>query len=172
MARRLSASFVSAIYETLLRSFWRRKTLARFLRQSGGSESFLGTWMAEESKREFLDRLFARLTGSDRGQDLLAAMARDLVQQESFPDLAGWEDSEEKIGEARQAVDSLRIILAKLSAEVQNEREQQEAQTRFRSFQEELRRSRENLESLEKRLGELAKQLGSQTGLRISKMVL
>ncbi len=162
MAKRLTASFVSLIYEATLRSFWRRKGLWRFLRQAGIAESFLATWATEESKREFLDRLFAKLPNQERGQEVILAMARDLAEQESFPDLVGWEDSERKLREAREAVGAIRIALAKLDDQVQSERERQQAQERFRAFQAELRRSRETLESLDRRLTELARRLGSQ----------
>lgn len=149
MAKRLAPSFVSLVYEATLRSFWRRKALWRFLRQAGIAESFLATWDAEESKREFLDRLFAKLSGKDAGQDVIITMARDLAEQDSFPDLIGWEDSDKKIRGARQAVDALRATLARLDDQVQSERERQQAQARFRAFQQELRRSRETLDSLE-----------------------
>jgi hypothetical protein len=36
--------------------------LRRFLRQAGIAKSFLSTWTQEESKRDFLDRLFAKLS--------------------------------------------------------------------------------------------------------------
>jgi hypothetical protein len=61
VAKRLAASFVDLIHEATLKSHWRRKSLWRLLRQIGIAESFLATWTAEETKRDFLDRLFARL---------------------------------------------------------------------------------------------------------------
>lgn len=88
-------------------------------------------------------------------------MARDLVQQDSFPDLVGWEDSDRKIEEARNAVLTLRRALAKIDDQVQSERDRHEAQERFRAFQEEVQRSRQTLESLSNRLNELATRLGS-----------
>ena len=57
MSKRLSASFVNLVHEAALKSFWRRKTLWRFLRQQGVSERFLASWDESESKRDFLDRL-------------------------------------------------------------------------------------------------------------------
>ncbi|MFQ5829328.1 MAG: hypothetical protein ACE5JD_09265 [Candidatus Methylomirabilia bacterium] len=161
MAKRLSASFVTLVYEATLRSFWRRKALWRFLRQAGVAESFLATWQTEESKRHFLDPLFAKLPDQDKGQDLILAIARDLTQQETFPDLLGWEDSDRRVKEAREAVLALRSALTKIDEQVRSERERQEAQQRFRAFQQEVRRSRESLESLNRRLTELAGRLGS-----------
>ena len=85
VAKRLAANFVNLVHEATLKSYWRRKALWRFLRHAGVAESFLATWNAEESKRDFLDRLFAKLPDLSGGQDLLLSLARDLAQQESFP---------------------------------------------------------------------------------------
>lgn len=104
MAKRLAASFVTLVYEATLKSFWRRKTLSRFLRQAGIAQSFISSWESQESKRQFLDRLFAKLPDQPKGQELIQAMARDLAQMETFPDLVGWEDSELKLQDARSAV--------------------------------------------------------------------
>ena len=112
MAKRLSPSLINAVYDAILKSFWRRKTLWRFLRQAGVAENFLASWREEESKREFLDRLFTRLPDQPRGQDLILSIARDLAGQDSFPDLVGWEDSDRKLREARDAVNRLRPMLA------------------------------------------------------------
>lgn len=160
--KRLSGSFVQLVYEAALKSFWRRKSLWRFLRQAGIAESFLGTWTQEESKRDFLDRLFAKLPEQNGGQRILLSIARDLAQQDAFPDLGGWEDSERKLNDARSAVAALRRGLANLDDQVQSEREQQKARERFRAIQDEARRSRDTLGSLSERLNELAGRIGSQ----------
>ena len=162
MAKRLAASFVSLVYEAALRSFWRHKALWRFLRQAGIADSFLARWREDESKRQFLDRLFAKLPDVEKGQQLILVMARDLAQQESFPDLVGWEDSDQKVRKARQAVGALRAALARIDAHAQSQRERHEAQERYRTYQDEARRSRANLESLADRLSTMATSLGSQ----------
>jgi len=162
MAKRLAASFVELVHEATLKSFWRRKALWRFLSHAGIAEAFLSTWDSSESKRDFLDRLFTKLPGQSKGQDLLLAMARDLAQQESFPDLNGWEDSERKIQEAKTAVVALRAALAKIDNQVQSEHDKAESRKRVRAIQEEAQRSRESLESLARRLDELARRLGTQ----------
>jgi hypothetical protein len=97
-----------------------------------------------------------------KGQETILRVARDLAQQDSFPDLVGWEESERRLKDTYDAVAALRRALAKIDDQVQTERERQEAQERFRAFQEEVRRSRESLESLAKRLSELATRIGSQ----------
>lgn len=162
MAKRLAASFVNLIHEATLKSYWRRKALWRFLRQIGIAESFLATWIAEESKRDFLDRLFAKLPERTHAQELLLSLARDLAQQEAFPDLEGWEDSEHKLADAKAAVRALRTALEKIDCQVDNERERRRAQEQFRKHQEEVQRSKETLEGLAIRLNELGSRLGSQ----------
>lgn len=162
MTKRLAASFINLIHEATLKSYWRRKALWRFLRNAGVAEAFLATWSEEESKRDFLDRLFARLPSQANGQELLLSLARDLAQQDAFPDLEGWEDSKRKLQEARAAVLALRRSLAKTDEQVADERERRRAQERFRKHQEEVQRSKQSLESLARRLDQLATRLGSQ----------
>jgi hypothetical protein len=162
MAKRLAASFVALVFEGTLRSFWRRKALSRFLRQAGVAESFLGTWSTDESKRDFLDRLFAELPDASNGQAALLKIARDLAQQDSFPDLTGWEESERMLKEARQAVFALRRALTLIDDQNQNEQGKRQAQERFRESQAAVRRSSSDLSCLSDRLGELANRLGTQ----------
>jgi hypothetical protein len=162
VAKRLAASFANLVHEATLKSYWRRKSLWRFLRQAGIAESFLATWNEGESKRDFLDRLFARLPDQPGGQELILSLARDLAQQDAYPDLEGWEDSERKLEDARGAVRALRSALAKIDDQVGDERERQRAQERFRKRQQEVQRSKQTLESLGGRLNELGARLGSQ----------
>jgi hypothetical protein len=89
-------------------------------------------------------------------------MARDLTQQESFPDLTGWEESERMQKEAHVAVLNLRRAIAQIDDQVQSDKDRHQAQERFRVFQEEIKRSRQDLENLSNRLNELAIHIGSQ----------
>lgn len=162
MSKRLAASFVNLVHEAALKSFWRRRTLWRFLRQQGIAESYLAAWDTSESKRDFLDRLFTKLPDLRGGQTLILAMAHDLAQQDSFPDLEGWENSEQLLQAARAAVSALRTALEKLDQQVISERERQQAQERLRQLHEEAARSRSNLASLEQRLAVLAQSIGTQ----------
>lgn len=161
MAKKLALSLVNLIYEAALKSFWRKTTLRRFLRLQGVSEKFLSS-CGDESKRETLDRLFAKLPSVNKGQGLILSMGRDLAQQTEFPDLRGWEDSEEKIEQAEQAVAALRSALAKLDRQEVNERDRHAAQERLRQLQQEARRSQESLANLSDRLQALSISLGTQ----------
>ena len=161
MAKRLSPTFVTLIYEATLKSYWRRQALRRFLRQAGIAESFLSTWTQEESKRDFLDRLFAKLPDQNRGQELLMQMAKDLAAQDTYPDLSGWEDSKQKIRDATVAVAALRRALNSLDEQVQSKANQDAARERHKQMQQEAQRSRDTLETLNSRLATLASRLGS-----------
>lgn len=162
MAKRLSPAFLTLIYDATLKSFWRRQALRRFLRQAGVAESFLATWAQEESKRDFLDRLFAKLPDQARGQELLLQMAKDLSAQDSFPDLSGWEDSKQKIRDATVAVAALRRALNDLDDQVRSRTDQEAARERRKQAQREALRSRETLDTLNSRLAALAGRLGTQ----------
>ncbi|MCY3965040.1 MAG: hypothetical protein OXG83_08380 [Acidobacteria bacterium] len=162
MKTRLTPHYISLVYEACLKSFWRRKALARFLRQCGVSEGFLGNWVDGESKRDLLDRLFPELPKSGRGRSVLARMADFLMEQEAFPDLKNWEDSALKLEDARDAVLQLRRYHAKQQEEIQSEQEKKEARVRFAEQQRKATRSQETLWRLRERLDELSLSLGGQ----------
>ena len=121
MKTRLTPHYIALVYDTCLKSFWRRKALAKFLRQCNVSEQFLQNWALGESKRDVLDRLFLELPKSDRGRSGLVRMAGFLMEQESFPDLKNWEDSADRLKEAHDAVLQLRRYHSKQQEEIQSE---------------------------------------------------
>jgi hypothetical protein len=104
MKTKLTPYYVNLVYDACLKSFWRKKALSKFLCQCGVADTFINGWDPQESKREFLDRLFAELPKSERGRSGLLRMADFLMDQESFPDLQGWEDSAQKIKAAHADV--------------------------------------------------------------------
>ena len=151
MKERLTPYYIDLIYETALKSFWRKKAFARFLRQCGISESFLGGWAADESKRDLLDRLFAKLPATDTGRAALLRMAKLLMEQRSFPDLQNWEDSAEKIKEAHDAVARLRIHHERQEEELQSEEASRRARDEFKRKQADITRSQKSLQALSDR---------------------
>jgi hypothetical protein len=60
--------FLELIADAAHKSYWRKRALRAFLRRCGISEGALATWAADESKRDFLDRIFpvSRNTPRDR----------------------------------------------------------------------------------------------------------
>ena len=162
MKTRLTPHYISLVYEACLRSFWRRKALAKFLRQCGVSTSFLQSWAPDESKREVLDRLFLELPTSDRGRSGLVRMAGFLMEQETFPDLENWENSADKLRAARDAVSRLRLYHSKQLEEIQSEEDKVNARKRFAERQRQATQSQQTLHSLNDRLNTLADSLGQQ----------
>ena len=162
MKTRLTPHYISLVYEACLKSFWRRKALAKFLRQCDVSESFLRSWAPDESKREVLDRLFLELPKSDRGRSGLVRMAGFLMEQDSFPDLKNLENSAAKLKEAQDAVSQLRRYHSKQQEEIQSEEDKIEARKRFAERQRQASQSQQTLQSLSDRLNDLAQSLGEQ----------
>ena len=162
MKTRLTPHYVSLVYESCLKSFWRRKALAKFLRHCDVSDQFLQSWTPDESKRDLLDRLFLKLPKSAAGRSALVRMAGFLMEQESFPDLENWEDSTTKLEEARDAVLRLRRYHSKQQDEIQSEEEKIQARKRFAEQQRQATRSQRTLSSLSDKLNDLAQSLGEQ----------
>ena len=103
MKTRLTPYYISLVYDACLKSFWRKKALAKFLRQCGVAKSFLADWGPDETKRDFLDRLFLKLPQTEKGRAGLLRMSLFLMDQETFPDLQNWEDSEQKLKAAHDS---------------------------------------------------------------------
>jgi len=99
---------------------------------------------------------FQRETEADR-------IARYLMEQKTFPDLANWEDSDHKIKAAHDAVSRLRVYHEQQEEVIQSEEEKEKAKTEFRRKQEQVALSQQNLQKLNDRLNNLGTQLGTQT---------
>jgi hypothetical protein len=116
----------------------------------------------DETKRDWLDRLFPRLEESERGQTLLQQMARLLSEQDSFPDLLNWEDSADKIRDAQAAVAALKEYLNRKDEEKRDEKEIIRKRHEAEGRRQEVLRSQFSFDSLRSRLEDLCKELGSQ----------
>jgi len=164
MALRVTPHLVQLTYEAALKSFWRKESLRKFLRQSHVAETHLATWSSEESKREFLDRTFASLQKSDRGKAVIGEMAVFLAEQTTFPDLRNWEDSAVKIQDASKAVAELKALIARQTEEIRSEREREAAKAKAREERQAVQRQQTSLGQLMQRLNELAPQMGTSPG--------
>lgn len=162
MKTRLTPYYISLVYDACLKSFWRKQALSKFLRQCGIADSFIATWTPGDSKRDFLDRLFAELPKSESGRSGLLRIAVCLMDQRTFPDLENWEDSAQKIKVAHDAVSRLSVHHSQQQDELQTEDERQKAKEGFRKRQMEASRSQQSLQKLNDRLTELGKRLGDQ----------
>lgn len=160
--REITAHHEDLIYSALLASFWRKRALAKFLRSCGISENFVASWHQEETKRDFLDRLFERLRSSDKGPAVLRQLGRELAEQVTFPDLQGWEDTEEKTRAATEAVNALRRYQTDEAERERQERQRVEARERYAAERAQAARSQQSLAKLKQRLDDLTGSLGTQ----------
>lgn len=164
MTAKFTPRLLELTYEATLKAFWRKSALRKFLRASHVSESFLATWAGDESKREFLDRAFAKLQTFDRGKAVIFQMARNLSEQTTFPDLRSWEDSAEKIAAAHKAIQELKAYLKQQEEEIRSEKEREEVKKKARKKHARIQRSQTDLATLQQRLDELHTQVGTQSG--------
>ncbi|EJE3888989.1 MULTISPECIES: hypothetical protein [Escherichia] len=155
---------ITLVYEALLRSFWRKPALKKFLLSSHISESFISTWREDESKRNFLDRLFPKLQSSAKGKNVICHMAVNLSEQTSFPDLKGWEDSLQMIQSATDAIKDLKNYITKQNEEHQTEKEKQEFRARAEKERTEIKRSETDLMKLKNEFECLHNEIGTQNG--------
>lgn len=162
MKTRLTPYYIGLVYEAGLKSFWRKKALSKFLRHCGISDTFIATWGPDESKRDFLDRLFVELPKTDRGRQGLLKIASSLMDQKTFPDLQNWEDSAEKIKAAHEAVLRLKLYHDRQEEEIQTDEERRKTREEFQRRQAEITRSQLSLQKLADRLNELGQHLGNQ----------
>lgn len=161
MPERLPAHFLDLVADSLLHSFWRKRALRAFLRRMGIKESFLATWNEDETKRDFIYRMFPPLEKSDAGQRVIRDLARELSEQVKFPDLDGWEESAQMKLRAADAVRALKAYLAKQRQEAQEEQARIDARRRAQAAREERAKQQSDLDSLRARLDALALKIGS-----------
>lgn len=159
---RVTPHYIQLVHDACLKSFWRKKSLSRFLVACGVQENFLATWSPDETKRDLLDRLFATLQKTRNGKQLIVVMARHLIEQDSFPDLANWEDSPVKIRQAKQAVERLRAHQEEQESGFREQEKREAAQAKHREYQAQLAQSRSTLQKLSERFDALSASLGTQ----------
>lgn len=160
----IASNAIELVRAALIASFWRKDALRRFLRRAHVAESALANLNGLGTKREFIDWLIPQLERSSRGTQVLRLIANELAAQTRFPDLEGWEDSEIKKRNAKEAVAALASHLdseAKTAESESQKKTRREAAERDRQAQCEHDRS---LTDLRSQLDRLASQLGTQAG--------
>ncbi len=149
-------------FDAALKAYWRKQAFRAFLRNCGVSESFVATWSAEETKRDFLDRTFAQLRAHKQGGAIFRKMAIHLSERTEFPDLANWDDSEHKLRNAKAAVEKLKICLSKKETDQKSEQQKTDARMRASEIRKEVSKREHSLQSFESRLTDLSKKVGTQ----------
>jgi hypothetical protein len=84
------------------------------------------------------------------------------MDQESFPDLEGWEDSTQKIKAAHDAVSKLKAYHSAQEDKLQSDEENLKSRQEFAKRQQEITRSQQTLQKLNDQLNTLGRELGSQ----------
>jgi hypothetical protein len=124
---RITPQLITLTYEAALKSFWRKNALKKFLLGCGISDNYLNSWNTDESKRAFLDRIFEQLQKDENEKKLILTIALALADQIAFPDLRNWEDSDDKIREAKISVSELKKYLEKQNSEIISEEQKENA---------------------------------------------
>lgn len=164
MAKRVSPVLVNLIYDALLKCFWYKESLKRYLRASGISTNAISHMDTADSKRTWLDGLFPKLVDHPKGAELLMAMARSLACMTTFPDLSRLEDSAFKIEAAKVAVAALAEALGAESEETAKAREAEERRKRSEEGLRTSARHQADLDQLRRRMEALTPALGTQKG--------
>lgn len=165
MVTRLPPHFLDLVYDALVKSFWYKRSLRSFLRRSGIPTTLLGDLSDDESKRDWLDRIFPKLEETEQGQIIVRQMADALAEQKAFPDLARHEDAAQMIKQAREAVTALGRYLDEKRAEQVSQQEKERVRKVSQEAQMRHVRSQADLVRLQERLNkELCPQLGTQGG--------
>lgn len=164
MAQKLSSHFIDLVYDALLKSFWRKKTLLNFLRRHNISENFLASWHETESKRDFLTRLLPAIEKNPRNIEIIQRIASSLADQNKFPDLEGWEDAKQKQQAASDAVDALRRCIGSHKDEAEEIRAREEHKRADRAQINATIAKGEGLGELSQRLTDISTQLGTSAG--------
>lgn len=137
MHKRLSPAFIELTHDALLKAFWYKPSLRLFLQQHGIKDSVLAQWHADQSKRDFVDSIWPRLVGNERGHEAILRMARSLSEMQHFPDLERKEDTKIRIPEAQEAIARLREQVFRINKSLEETRA---AATRRKAAQDEFSR--------------------------------
>ena len=164
MAKSVSPVLVNLIYDALLKCFWYKESLKRYLRSSGISETAVSHMDPADGKRVWLDGLFPKLIDHANGADILMAMARSLAGMTTFPDLDRHEDSAKKIVAAREAVATLGEAIGAESDKAAEARDIEEKRRRGSASRQAAARHQTDLSGLKAEMEGLLPLLGSQAG--------
>ena len=166
MKKKLAPAFIQLTQDACLKAFWRKRALRTFLQQHKIAESKLATWNEDETKRDFLFRLFEELLGLDdnSGHTVILEIAKSLAEMKHFPDLENWEDSAEKNSAAHNAIGRLKIEVGKLNQQVRDAKEQARLRKEAQERQKRAIGAQQSLQKLSDSLTGLVPKQGTQEG--------
>lgn len=164
MSGKITPYLITLTYDAALKSFWRKETLKKFLRECHIAETHLSSFSQDESKREFLDRTFSALQKNDKGKVVIYQIALNLAEQTSFPDLLNHENSTIMLPQAKLSVSELKKYLTKQSEEIKSEQEKETIKNRAREEKIKSQRAQTDKTKLDERLKLLHTHIGTQQG--------
>ncbi|HEX2839514.1 MAG TPA: hypothetical protein VHN77_15460 [Phycisphaerales bacterium] len=121
----ISPHLVDLVQDALLSSFWRLDSLKKYLKRHGISDAALAHLNKTTTKRQFLDWLFPQIEASQKGSGLIRQLATSLSEQQHFPDLVGWEDTDVKLERAKRSIAALSEYLQREQRALTDEKERQ-----------------------------------------------
>jgi hypothetical protein len=148
--------------EAALRAYNRKRVFRQFLRRCGVPDNLLSTCSEGETKRDWLDRIFPALEHLQSGLTVISTIASELVKHESFPDLENYEDSIQRVRDARSAIKALSEYLERRRKAGQEEKDKSERRSRAEARRTEVVKTKNSLISLRLRLDTLATSIGTQ----------
>lgn len=166
MNKKLHPYLIQLTQDACLKTFWRKGALRTFLKQHQISESRLATWHEDESKRLFLAKLFDDLINvkDNKGHEIILKIAISLAGMTHFPDLEKWEDSEQKIREAKESVARLRAEVNKINRNIEEEKEAERRRKEAEGKRRKIIEASLSLEKLSEEMNSLVSKQGTQEG--------
>ena len=121
--KQLSPVLAEYIKDACPKVFWTHNALHLFLRQNGIADNFLSSRHENETKRQFIARLFDNLTKrrDNKGHAVILKIGQALSDMEHFPDLENYEDSLTKITTAKEAVRRVKEEIDKINKKIDAE---------------------------------------------------
>ena len=163
--RKLNPYFISLVEDSCLRSFHRRTALAKFINQHCPDKYGVPQYTGVGIKRDYLNDIFLDLTKRKdvSGHSFVFELAKSLVAMRSFPDLVGWEDSDDKIAAAKKAHDLLAVEYGKLSDISRDEREVADRRRVYEEVHKKQKARGDIFKELSDRINKLVNSMGTQT---------
>ena len=124
----------------------------------------MATWTENETTRDFLNLLFPHLERSKQGRQKLNFIANALTEQQSFPDLEGWNESRRMKEEAHRALSALKDYLSKKARESAAARSRAHARQQAQELRIQQARRQVDLATLSDQLSALASRQGTWEG--------
>jgi hypothetical protein len=159
---RLPAHFVELVCDAVLKVYWFKNSFRHFLRRCGVAETLISTLAADETKRDFLDRLVPKLETSQAGILTINRIADAVLEQRTFPDLERLEDSKLRIKHAHEAISALREYRQRQHEQAQDARDRDRTRRSTKELRDAAIARQHRLEVLNDRLTKLAAKMGAQ----------